>query len=91
MRVYDIDNIPLSIVVTQSTSYLGTGDSWSCPTIIISSVMLGSGPGDEDPLPPDGQDPHPVPMIVDDFHIWHADHEGEGQGQDVGQADVAAG
>ena len=64
MRVYAIDVIPLSMVVTQSTSGLGTGDSWSCHTIIISSVMLGAIPGDEDPLLPDGQNPHPVPIMV---------------------------
>ena len=76
IRVYDIDKIPMSIVVTQTTSDEGTGGSWSCPTIIISATMLGAVAGDEDPLPPDGANPHPLPIVVDDFAMWHADHEG---------------
>ena len=79
LRAFSIDYIPLSIVVSQSTSNLGTGDSWTCPTIILSVVMLGAGPGDEDILPPEGENPHPVPIVVDDFHFWHADHDGEMQ------------
>ena len=39
--------------------------------------MLGVLAGDEDPLPPNGGNPHPVPMVIDDFHMWHATHEGE--------------
>lgn len=29
--------------------------------------MLGGGPADEDPIPPDGVDPHPVPQHANDF------------------------
>jgi hypothetical protein len=38
--------------------------------------MIGAGPGDEDPLPPDGGNPHPQPLVFDDFDIWHAQNEG---------------
>ena len=76
LRVYDIDRIPLSLVVTQSTSDEGQGSSWSCPVVILSATMLGAGPGDEDPLPPDGADPHPVPIIIGAFDIWHAENKG---------------
>ena len=45
--------------------------------IILSATMLGVGPGNEDPLSPNGGNPHPVPIIVDGFDFWHAEHEGE--------------
>jgi hypothetical protein len=38
--------------------------------------MIGVGPSDEDPLPPDGGNPHPQPLVFDDFDIWHAQNEG---------------
>ena len=76
IRAYDIDRIPLSIVLLQNATDVGHGDSWSCPTFILSSEMLGVQAGDEDPLPPDGQNPHPIPIIIDDFAAWHAENEG---------------
>ena len=39
--------------------------------------MLGAGAGDEDPLPPDGQNPHTIPIIIDDFGIWHVNNDGQ--------------
>ena len=54
VRVFDIDEIPLSIVIISNTTNTEHGDGWACPTYIISATMLGVQAGDEDPLPPGG-------------------------------------
>ncbi|CAM0912751.1 unnamed protein product [Alopecurus aequalis] len=76
IRAYDIHKIPLSIVIINNTTDIGHGDGWACPTYILSASMLGVQASNEDPLPPDGQNPHPIPIVVDDFAMWHADNEG---------------
>jgi hypothetical protein len=76
IRAYDINRIPGSIVVLHSSNSLGDGNSWSCPCILFNPRMLGAGPGDEDPLPPNGGSPHPLPIVFDDFDVWHAQNEG---------------
>jgi hypothetical protein len=76
IRAYDINRIPGSIVVLHSSNSLGDGNSWSCPCILFNPRMLGVGPGDEDPLPPNGGNPHPLPIVFDDFDVWHAQNEG---------------
>lgn len=73
IRAFDLDSIPGSIVVVQNFSAEGYGNSWSCPCYILNTNMLGAGAGDEDPLPPDGANPHPVPIIIDDFAMWQED------------------
>jgi hypothetical protein len=52
--------------------------------------MIGVVGGDEDPLPPDGQNPHPIPVIIDDFAAWHGHFEGphQAQAQDFGDINV---
>jgi hypothetical protein len=76
IRAYDINKIPGSIVVLHNTDSLGHGNSWSCPCVLFNMQMIGAGPGDEDPLLPDGGNPHPQPLVFDDFDIWHAQNEG---------------
>jgi hypothetical protein len=54
--------------------------------------MLGPVAGDEDPLPPDGANPHPLPIVHDDF--WHGDHMVHNEDMEIndqaGQAAPAA-
>jgi hypothetical protein len=72
IRPYNIDTLPLSIVVLHNNNDLGNGDSWSCPTSILSRTLLGAQGADEDPLPPGDISPHPMPMGFDD--IWAGGH-----------------
>ncbi|KAM0825908.1 hypothetical protein ACQ4PT_069217 [Festuca glaucescens] len=76
IRAYDVDKIPGSIVVLQNFSEEGHGGCWSYPCILMNRTMIRAAGGDEDPLPPDGQNPHPTPIIIDDFAAWHAHNEG---------------
>ncbi|KAM0910337.1 hypothetical protein ACQ4PT_014230 [Festuca glaucescens] len=79
IRAYDVDKIPGSIVVLQNYSEDGNGGCWSCPCVLMNMTMIGAGGGDEDPLPPDGQNPHPILVIIDDFAAWHEHNEGPPQ------------
>lgn len=63
------DTLPLSIVVLRNLDDVGFGDSWSCPTYILSNELIGQQGGDEDPLPPNGGNPHPLPHVHAGF--WH--------------------
>jgi hypothetical protein len=72
LRAFDLDSIPDNIVVIQNTSAEGYGNSWSCPCYILNTHMLGAAAGDEDPLPPNGANPHPLPQLDQGF--WHDDH-----------------
>jgi hypothetical protein len=69
IRAYDINRIPGNIVVLHSSNSLGDGNSWFCPCILFNPRMLGAGPSDEDPLPPNGGNPHPLPIVFDDFDV----------------------
>jgi hypothetical protein len=75
IRAYDVNKIPGSIVVIQSTNSIGHGNSWSCPCVLFNMNMIGAGPGDEDHLLPNGANPHPLPLVFDDFDIWHAQND----------------
>jgi hypothetical protein len=72
IRAYDINKIPGSIVVLHNSNSVGHGSSWSCPCVLFNLHMIGAGPSDEDPLPPNCGNPHKLPMVFDDFDIWHA-------------------
>ncbi|PNT75871.1 uncharacterized protein LOC112270078 [Brachypodium distachyon] len=68
IRAYDVDTLPLSIVILSNSNHVGNGESWTCPLYIQSSNMIGTPAADEDPLPPDGATPHPMAL---QFHnIW---------------------
>ena len=54
VRLFDIDKLPLSIVIINNTTDIGHDDGWACPTYILSATMLGVQAGDEDHLPLDG-------------------------------------
>ncbi|KAM0858559.1 hypothetical protein ACQ4PT_047754 [Festuca glaucescens] len=70
IRAYNVDTLPLSLVVIRNLTDDGNADSWTCPLYLISRVMLGGGAGDEDPLPPNGGNPHHV-MIYGQGGFWH--------------------
>ena len=38
---------------------------------VLIEDMLGGGPPDEDPIPPPGIDPHPIPLNANDFPGFH--------------------
>ncbi|KAM0887532.1 hypothetical protein ACQ4PT_028966 [Festuca glaucescens] len=72
IRAYNVDTLPLSIVVLQNSSDNGSGGSWTCPTYILSRNLIGAMGGDEDPILPDGENPHPMPNVFNGF--WHDLH-----------------
>ncbi|KAM0851830.1 hypothetical protein ACQ4PT_052167 [Festuca glaucescens] len=72
IRAYNVDTLPLSIVVLQNSSDNGFGGSWTCPTYILSRNLIGAMGGDEDPILPDGENPHPMPNVFNGF--WHDLH-----------------
>lgn len=69
IRAYNVDTLPVSIVVLHNLDDVGYGDSWTCPTYILSREIIGQQGDDEDPLPPNGGNPHPMPHVHDGF--WH--------------------
>jgi hypothetical protein len=64
-----VDTLPLSVVVGKNVADDGHADTWTCPMILLSTTMLGGHAGDEDPLPPNGANPHPMPLVHVGF--WH--------------------
>ena len=64
-RVTDLGDIPKSI--RWSKGELFEEESWTCSVEVLLEEMLGGGPADEDPFPPEGVDPHPVPQHANDF------------------------
>ncbi|KAM0862699.1 hypothetical protein ACQ4PT_045097 [Festuca glaucescens] len=85
IRPFNIDTLPLGIVVLRNNNDLGNGDSWSCPTYILSRTLLGEQGADEDPLPPHDVSPHPMPMGFDD--IWAGGHGHGGAATPLQQAE----
>jgi hypothetical protein len=59
VRVTDLLDIPRSIRMTESSR--PEAQSWTFLVEILLDNLLGGGPADEDPLPDDGVDPHPLP------------------------------
>jgi hypothetical protein len=59
VRVTDLMDIPKSIRMTESSR--PEAQSWTFLVEILLDNLLGGGPADEDPLPDDGVDPHPLP------------------------------
>jgi hypothetical protein len=50
-------------VLCQNTSDEGHGHSWTVVNYILQAKLIGGLGGDEDPLPPDGGNPHPLPNL----------------------------
>jgi hypothetical protein len=66
IRAYNVDTLPMSIVVIKNLTEDGNADSWTCPLVLLATRMLEPVAGDEDPLPPDGANPHPY-LVHNDF------------------------
>jgi hypothetical protein len=72
IRAYNVDTLPMSVVVLRNLTEDGNTDSWTCPLVLLARQMLGGMAGDEDPLPPNGANPHPLPP--EDRGFWHDQH-----------------
>src|SRR4051812_41589600 len=59
IRVTDLADIPKSVRFTIGD--LVETESWTFSVEVLQSHLLGGGPPEEDPLPDDNVDPHPVP------------------------------
>ena len=46
-------------------------DGWSSSVEVLSTELLGGGPADEDPIPPDHVVPHPLPENAEDAIGFH--------------------
>jgi hypothetical protein len=58
VRVTDQAEIPKSIRFTEGN--MPEAESWTFSVEVLQHNLLGGGPPDEDPLPGDGVDPHPM-------------------------------
>jgi hypothetical protein len=63
IRVPDILEIPISHVLCENTDDAGHGHSWTVVNYILQANLIGGMGGDDDPLPPDGANPHPMPNL----------------------------
>jgi hypothetical protein len=57
------------VLLLKNTSDDGSVDTLIGPTILLACNTLGGLAGDEDPLPPYGANPHPMPFVHNGF--WH--------------------
>jgi hypothetical protein len=62
VRVTDLAEIPKSIRFTEGNR--PESESWTFSVEVLQHNLLGGGPPDEDPLPDDGVDPHPLPAAL---------------------------
>ena len=76
--------VPQDVVHREYADFRGSCISWSAPIYIFSADFSDILPADEDPIPLDGVDPHPVPQHANDFpgfqplpvHNVHIQNEG---------------
>jgi hypothetical protein len=66
VRCDELVEIPKSVRFTEGEDF--DADSWTFSIEVLQQVMLGGGPPDEDPIPKDGVDPHPLPNLNVGFH-----------------------
>jgi hypothetical protein len=64
IRAYNVDTLPMSVVVLRNLIEDGNTDSWTCPLVLLARQMLGGNP-------------HPIPPP--EFHgFWHDQQMHEG-------------
>jgi hypothetical protein len=59
IRCSELRDIPKSVRLTEGEQ--PDAESWTFSVEVLSQNLLGAGPQDEDPIPDDGIDPHPLP------------------------------
>lgn len=82
-HVTDLECIPKSIHWAEGEDF--EEDAWSSSVEVILHELLGGGPADEDPIPPDNVDPHPMPNAGHNAHNFHqnAGLNDEGDNEDA--------
>jgi hypothetical protein len=60
IRCAELRDIPKSVRFTEGEQ--PETESWTFSVEVLSQTLLGAGPQDEDPIPDDGIDPHPLPV-----------------------------
>ena len=68
-KVRDLDSIPKSVRWSEGEVF--DEDAWSSSVEILLQQMMGWAPADEDPIPPDNVEPHPVPGNNHAFPGFH--------------------
>jgi hypothetical protein len=63
IRVPYLLEVPISLVLCQNTSDEGHGHSWIVVNYVLQAKLIGGLGGDEDPLPPNGENPHALPNL----------------------------
>jgi hypothetical protein len=63
IRVPDILEIPTSHVLCENTDDASHGQSWTIVNYILQANLIGGMGGDDDLLPPDDANPHPMPNL----------------------------
>jgi hypothetical protein len=63
IRVPDLLEIPISHVLCENTDDAGHSQSWIVVNYILQANSIAGEGGDEDPLPPNGMNPHPMPNL----------------------------
>jgi hypothetical protein len=63
IRVPDLLEIPISHVLCENTDDAGQGQSWTVVIYILQANLFAGEGVDEDPLPPNGMNPHPLPNL----------------------------
>jgi hypothetical protein len=90
IRVLDLLEVPISQILCHNTSDEGHGHSWTMVNYILQAKLIGGIGGDEDPLPPDGGNSHPLPNIpfvgIWDDMVDGNDHKKENVAPNMGHA-----
>jgi hypothetical protein len=88
-RVTFVSRMPRSIAISESGTVADGGHSWTVPVFVLDSNPNDVVPGNEDPIPPNGN-PHPVVnQKMDEDHQEH--FEDVGDLQEVQQANLDQG
>ncbi|CAO2144855.1 unnamed protein product [Urochloa humidicola] len=81
------ERVPRSVVISQGSVNGGNGRSWSVPVFILGGHFPDAFPGDEDPVPENGN-PHPVHAHAINVNVnaaqhWHHEQMGGQQGNQM--------
>jgi hypothetical protein len=61
VRCDELVEIPKSVRFTEGE--VPDAESWTFSIEVLQQVLIGDGPPAEDPMPEDGVDPHPLPIV----------------------------